>query len=138
MSNALLDTSAQDADDRRADRIKKLPAWAREELKNAERERSVAVRNLQEFLDHQTPSPFFMENYFTEPVTDKFAKVFVQGYAMVCEAHDIRLRVSMEHGSTNNDSIVLQWEDVSRRARDVAMIPLSYHQVRLVAKENMR
>lgn len=125
-----------------AEKLAKLPAWAQEHIKTLQRERDVAVRELTEFLDNQKPSRVFTEHYIAPCIGElrpSQERVYVHpDYAVVMEAHDIRVRLTNEHGSTNNESICLQWEDIGRKCRDVALVPLSYNMVRLITKARMR
>lgn len=135
------DTSAQDVIDRRADRIAKLPAWAREEIENLTRERENAVRALAEHIDKQTPSPFYREEMVSDgaqgPGPSRY-RFYVQGHDMLCEAHGIKLRICTAYGSTNENSITLQWEGAARDSSEVGFIPHSYQMARLVARSKMR
>jgi len=123
-------------------KIAGLPAWAQEHIKTLSRERDIAVRELTEFLDKQTPSKVFTEHYLAPCIGElrpAQERVYVHpDYAVVMEAHDIRVRITNEHGNTNNESIIVQWEDIGRKCRDVALVPVSYNMVRLVSKERMR
>src|SRR5207248_4299618 len=101
------------------------------------------VRALNEYLDKQTPSAIFTEEMHTMQVGELLPggtvqRSYVQNEHIVIEAHGVRLRVSTKYGSTNDDSIVLQWEDTDRLGKEVAFIPLSFQQARLIAKDKMR
>jgi hypothetical protein len=126
-----------------AERIAKLPAWAREKIETLERERSIAVRDLTAFLDKQTPSDIYVEEYRVGQSVGELRptseKIYVQGHHVTINAHGVELRVSTKYGSTNDDSIVLQWAVAGLAfSGEVAMVPLSFQQVRLLAKEKMR
>jgi hypothetical protein len=45
------------------EQIKKLPAWARDYIKDLDRERFLAVRSLNTFLDSKTPSSVYTQSY---------------------------------------------------------------------------
>jgi hypothetical protein len=122
-------------------RIAKLPAWAQEKLKTSERERSYAMERLAEFLDHQTPSKIFVERMLgtcTGELRPCVDKVYIQGESITFEHAGVRLRVSIYDNNTGRDCIHLQWEDVNRLCREVAMVPLSLQYVKLISKETMR
>lgn len=123
-------------------KIAGLPQWAQEHIRTLQRERDSSVRNLTEWLDNQKPGRVFTEHYLGPCIGElrpANERVYIHpDYAVVMEAHNVRVRLNCEHGSSNNESIVIQWEDVGRKCRDVAMIPLSYHMVRLISKEKMR
>ncbi len=40
----------------------KLPKWAQEYIQNIERERDLSIRSLNEFVDNQTPTKFWVED----------------------------------------------------------------------------
>jgi hypothetical protein len=123
------------------EKIAKLPAWAREHIETLTRERAVAVREMTEFLDHQTKSSIFVETNgpkSTGELRPFLERVYIQSDQITIEAHGVELRVMTKYGSTNDDSIVLQWGTPDCGIADVAFIPLSYQQARLITKKNMR
>jgi hypothetical protein len=127
-----------------AEKIAKLPVWAQEHIKTLDRERTLAVRALSEYLDDQTPSAIFTEDMHAHSVGEltlpggHVQRKYVNADKIIIEAHGVRLDVMTKYGNTNNESIVLQWSTPNRMVSEVAMIPLSYQQVRLIAKGKMR
>lgn len=118
------------------EQLAKLPRWAQEHIHNLERRMDVAERTLMEFKDNQTPSGIFYKEYccIGEGSPETLTR-FVQAESITVQAHGVRVHASI------NDSwkaIVLQWEETNTINRDVAFIPSSYQQARLVNKIHMR
>lgn len=117
--------------------IKKLPKWAQEHIKNISRERDVAIRALNEFVDNQTPSSIFYDEWVCtgEEVGPSTKKKYIQYYKMSFEHAGVFLDVNLH----SDDCIDLKWSVSGElNCREVAMIPTSFQNVRLVSKENMR
>jgi hypothetical protein len=119
------------------DKIAKLPLWARDHITKIEREREVAVQALNEYCDTQTPAPFYCDEYEStgedrEPTSKRR---YFQGHRITVEWLGVRLGVLLRKDN-NGTGIDLHWEDVHSQA-DVALIPRSYQQVYLVAREHM-
>ncbi len=121
--------------------IKKLPVWAQKYIERLESEREIALRKLNEVLDTTTPSAFYIdelectgEGKGSEPTVKR---QYIQAYKISCAAHGIELDVSI-FASNDKKAIKLSWGSTVRGMADVAMVPMSFNQVELVAKENMR
>lgn len=113
-------------------RIAKLPKWAQDYIKDLEGQRSVAVRALNDFTDHSSPSPIFIED---DPRTGEepgpsFKRVYLQTHRVFFEYAGIELCVTPW-----DNEIRLDWNGHNMRA--VAFVPYSYQSARLVSKENM-
>ncbi len=122
------------------ERLAKLPAWVIEHIADLERARESAVHVLKGFTNAQAKSDFFVDEYASDKVTGgpSTYRRYIQTTQMVVEAHGVRLRISTKYGSTNDNSITLQWEDVNRRADEIAAVPFSFQMIRLIAKDKMR
>jgi len=116
--------------------IQKLPKWAQGKINNLVRERDEASSKLTRFLDLQTPSEIYSEELLTAGLNNdgkelSFAKRYVQGHHLTIEHDGVKLDILLREGC-----IDLSWQG-KYHSQDVAMIPCSYQQVYLVAKENM-
>jgi hypothetical protein len=112
----------------------KLPKWAQEAFRDLERQRDAAVRALNEFTDSETPSPVYYEDAVCtgEQTGPSFKRHNVQTHCVVFEHTGVKMRVLLR-----DDHIDVSWETNDRRNGEVAMIPKSYQQVKLVAREKM-
>ncbi len=116
-------------------RIEKLPKWAQDHIADIQRQRDVSVRELNEYIDKQTPSPFFVDEMVCtgEETGPTVKRNYIQ-----------TRRVSVEHAGVSLDVYIrdevieLTWGDGEYRNGDVAMIPVSRQQVHLKSQENMR
>ena len=120
------------------ERIAKLPKWAREYIEKLERERDIAVRDLRQSLDTQTPSPFFVEDRVSggKVGTWDYKCRYVQTHKITVEYKGIHLEV---YAKLDENGIDLQWGSPDEGPHhDIALIPASHQSARLVSKENMR
>lgn len=120
------------------DQIAKLPKWARDHIDNLVRQRTVAVRSLNDFCDASTPSPFKInESVCTGEERGPSNKTsYVQAHTIVVEWKGVELTVSA-HDYGNGSGIKLSWSTIGHTMREVAFVPESYQSARLVAKEFM-
>ena len=118
------------------ERIKKLPRWAQEIIEDLDRERTVAIRALNEYCESQDPSPFYIDEWEstgeTRGPTTKTR--YIQTRRIEVDHAGVHLSVSI----SNDNDLILQWSDQNRRVGEVAFIPESYQRARLVSKDNMR
>jgi hypothetical protein len=118
------------------EQIAKLPKWAQERLADVERRTRVAEEKLKEYLDAQTPSEFYVEEYVsTGEGSDKYAQRYIQTYKMAVETGGVKLTILLRQ---DEKGIELQWNSTSRLMQEVAMVPLSFNKVKIVAKEFLR
>jgi hypothetical protein len=120
-------------------RIEKLPAWAREHIKDLQRQRDLAVRSLNEYCDTQTPSPFFTSDMEStgEQKGPTIRKRYIQAYKIIVEHEGVSLKVMVRPGDSKK--IELQWGVAEGRiTEDIAFVPCSFQAADLIAKENMR
>lgn len=120
------------------EQLAKLPKWARESLTSLQRERDIAVRSLNEYVDNQTKSAFYIEHMecLGEQVGPSLKVQYVQTRAICCRHKGIELRITAFDTSQSKDSIRLQWY-ADNRSDEVAMIPESFQACRLVARSHM-
>jgi hypothetical protein len=114
--------------------ITKLPKWAQEHIKGIARQRDAAVRALNEYVDNQTPSPIFVDDYVCtgEGRGSSSKRRYVQGNNLTIEHQGVRLYITLR-----DRQIDLQWGN-GVGIGEVALIPSSFQIARLVSKENMR
>ena len=118
------------------EQIAKLPKWAQERMADLERRTRVAETALKEFNDAQTPSEFYVEEYVsTGEGSDKHVQRFIQTYKMAVERDGVKLTVLLRQ---DEKGIELQWNSTSRLMSEVAMVPLSFNKVKVLAKDFMR
>lgn len=119
-------------------KIEKLPVWAKEYIRNLERQRGVAINTLNDSLNDQEVSAFYYEPLVCtgEDQGPTLKRVYVQTCSLMCQFDGVELRISAHH-SNNEVGIGLQWSSVENRSIDIAFIPKSYQTARLVAKEDM-
>lgn len=115
--------------------VTKLPKWAQEYIATIKRERDTAVRSLNEWVDAQTPQPFFVDEMecLGEQRGPSIKRRYFEGTRVVAAWQGIRLDVTLA-----DDGIRLQWADTDRDSREVGLVPTAFQYVRLVSKENMR
>ena len=118
------------------EQIAKLPKWAQERMEDLERRTRVAERALKENLDAQTPSEFYVEEYLsTGEGSDKHVRRYIQTYKMAVEHDGVKLTILLRQDEKGID---LQWNSTNRLMNEVALVPLSFNKVKIVAKEFMR
>ena len=113
--------------------ITKLPKWAQQYIKGILLERKTAIRALNEYVDSQTPSAFYIDEMEStgEEQGPSVKRRYIQGQRMQITHAGITVDIILR-----DTTIDLQWDEENRHG-DVAMIPSSYMAMRLVAKKNM-
>lgn len=114
--------------------ISKLPKWARDHIEDLQRDRDIAVRALNAYVDQQTKSPIFIDEMecIGEKCGPSLKRRYVQANGINIEAHGVHLHVLIRE-----DHLDLQWSSSGSRRSDIAMIPTSNQKVRLVSHSNM-
>lgn len=123
------------------EQMAKLPKWAQDHIKTLERERETAVAALLRHTDEQTPSPISIPTMECIGVTQgpsQLVRYIQPGLGTEFSWEGVKLRVSLADGRSRDKGITLQWESERRGLEHVCMLPLSFQQVQLIAKENMR
>lgn len=121
------------------DQIAKLPAWAREHIKEISRQREMAIRTLNEFMDNDKPSPFFFEDNpctgeNTGPSTKRH---YIQAHTINVNWRGVQLRIDANDYGNSGHGIRLQWSG-KHNAGEAALIPISFQYARIVSKDDMR
>jgi hypothetical protein len=109
----------------------RLPVYAREAIESLIRQRDTAVEKSRQLADTQTPSNIWVEDYGAEKGHER---EYVQGDSVVFAFANVCLRVA-----AYRDNIELSWSegDAPFGTGEVAFIPTSHQQARLVACEKM-
>lgn len=112
----------------------KLPKWAQDHIKTLERERDVAVRSLNEYVDGQTESAIYYDDLIStgEERGPSNKRVYIQTHSIEVEHNGVHLSLLLR------DNIELRCEDLNRAMNFVAFVPTSFNGMSLVSKENMR
>ena len=117
--------------------LAKLPKWALEKIEDLTRERKEAVRELNEYLDSQTPSSFYTDEFaclgLTEKGTPNSQRRFFQTDRIEADHKGVHLSVYL-----GVDGIEISWGAGAKHGRDVAFIPRSYQHAWLISKDSMR
>lgn len=114
--------------------IEKLPKWAQEHIEKLSRERDVAIRALNQYVDNQTPSEFYIDEMECtgeeQGATTK--KRYIQTYRMNVKHKDVHLSIMLR-----DSQIELQWGSDKFVREEVAFIPQSHMSAKLVNKKHM-
>lgn len=116
--------------------ISKLPKWAQEKIKTLERERENAIRQLNDYLDSQTKSPFYITDLVSTGEAERgpsYKTTYIQTNKMTIFHAGVLLDILLREGQ-----IDLSWGGDHSRLHEIAFIPSSHQSARLVSKENMR
>lgn len=122
--------------------ISKLPKWAQSEIEKLSRQRDEAVKALNRFLDQQTPSGVAFDQMpgTGEEAGPSFKTGFIQTdrVAFNHAGVDLTVFLTRKNDGQREYGIELSWHSNTSVLSHVALIPKSYQQAMLVAKENMR
>lgn len=115
--------------------ITKLPKWAQEHIKDIQRQRDIAVRQLNKFCDNQTESRIFVDD---APCTGegkgpKRKRHYIQSDKVAIMHKGVQLEIICREHYIN-----IHWGPPGYGMDEIAFIPDSYQSARLVSKENMR
>ena len=115
------------------ERLERLPVYAREYIDALKRDLKNAEEKARRLSDSQTETNIWVEDYGSKP--DQ-SREFVQGDGTVCTHKDVCLAVRL-YGERG---IELSWSDGNTPygCGDVAFIPTSHQQARLVHQNQMR
>lgn len=123
------------------EKIAKLPRWAQDHIRDIQRHRMVAVRALNEYIDSQTPSAMYVNEYECtgEEQRGSFKRRYVQGRTLTIDHSGVRLAIILRDESAGDRPCIdLQWHDAERDSAHVALIPSSFQKASLMSKGNMR
>lgn len=116
--------------------IEKLPKWAQEYIERLQRQRDEAVDELKNYLDDQTPCPF----YHTDSLLDGAYKIrYLNGVRRLeVEYAGVYLQIALIDDDGRFDGIQLSWGDGKFTGGEVAFIPESFQMAKLVNPKHMR
>lgn len=118
------------------EQIAKLPKWAQEHIQSLDRRMATAERALNEHLDSQTPSEFFIEDFLcVGGGSPQFVKKYIQAHKVCVERDGVKLTILLRQDEKGLD---LQWHSTNRLMNEVALVPISFNKVKIVSKECMR
>lgn len=112
------------------EQIEKLPRWAQQFIKYLEMEREHAIRELNEYCDSTTPSPYYTDNYVStgEKTGPSVKTRFIQAHRLMVDFEGVTLQIIPREGS----GIELQWYQTGGSTLDdVIMQPRSYQAISL-------
>lgn len=112
-----------------------LPKWAQELIAQLKNRAAHARHALNKFQDEQTPSPIFIEDYVCtdEKKGPTLKRKYLQSHKIQIKYEGVWLEIILRDGY-----IDVHWGDPDGLPNDVAMIPYSYQQIKLVSRDNMR
>lgn len=122
------------------EQLNKLPKWAQEEFRNLQRERDLAVRQMNAITNQQTESPIYCDDYVCsgEQQGPTCKRRFFQGKRVTINWEGVKLEIYCSDGTgQRHRGIQLSWCQADMHG-DVALIPEGYMQARLIRKEYMR
>jgi hypothetical protein len=123
-------------DDNLAEKIERLPVWAKALIKDLRRERYVAVRQLNKYCDQQTVSRIYFDDYVStgEVQGPSLKRGYVQSNKITIEHAGVLLNVYAHE----EKKIRIQWSQPGNAIGDISFSPCSYQTAYLIAKDNMR
>lgn len=116
-------------------RIKKLPAWAQEIIEDLTRQRETAVNALNQYIDGQTPSSFYIDELeCTGEERGPSKKThYIRTRKMEVEHAGVHLSILLRDGKVD-----LQWSGIEKTSEQIAFVPRSFQSADLIAKEFMQ
>ncbi len=119
--------------------IQKLPKWAQEYIADLVRERDSAQSMLKRMADDQTPSPIYIDDWYSVPSVKRFVqspanRVTIEHAGVHCEIY-----LASEKDGQRLHGIEINYSDTDHRLHcEVAVIPRGIGNIQLVSKENLR
>lgn len=110
------------------EKINKLPKWAQEYIEKLERERNIAIQELDEYLNSQKESPFYVREF----ELGRFFNRYIQTHRMDVQHGDVHLSILLRE-----NHIDLSWSNDESGSNEVAFIPTSFQAAKLVSKKNL-
>jgi len=123
--------------------IARLPKWVQEHIADIQRQRDVAVRELNRWVDAQTPSPVRVLEmvYLGEGAGPSIKTRFVQTRTIEVLWKNVYLKVYLaESSAQRQDSIELQWGqgEEMHGSGMAALVPMSFQSALIISPKNMR
>ncbi len=118
------------------EQIARLPKWAQEYIEDLDRRTVIAERALKNYTDNQTPSKFYFDDFLCiGEGTPQLSRKYVQTRKITVEHEGIIVDVLLR---VDEAGIDISWHSSERLMKEVAMIPISFQQVKLVSRDKMR
>ena len=118
------------------EQIKKLPVWAQEHIKDLDRRMVLAERALNEYNDSQTPSEFYYEDYVcVGGGSPKYFRRYLQTNKVTIVHEGVQVDVLVRE---HEPEIEIGWSDPNRLVREVAMVPKSFQQIKIIHPSKIR
>jgi hypothetical protein len=118
------------------EQIEKLPRWAQEHIKDLDRRMVVAERAVAEYKDSQTPSEFYYEDHLCiGGGSPQLIRRYIQTNRMTIEHAGVQVDVLVREG---DPEIEIGWSDPTRMCREVAMVPKSFQQIKIIHPKHIR
>jgi hypothetical protein len=123
--------------------IARLPKWVQEHIADIQRQRDVAVRELNRWVDAQTPSPVRVLEMVClgEGAGPSIKTRFVQTRTIEVLWKNVYLKVYLaESSAQRQDSIELQWGqgEEMHGSGMAALVPTSFQSALIISPKNMR
>jgi hypothetical protein len=118
------------------EQIAKLPKWAQEYTHDLERRVETSERVLKDYKDSQTPSEFYYDDYHcVGQGSPQFIRRFIQTNQMTVTRDGVQLTILLRQ---DDPGIQLSFCSVNRLVSQVAMVPTSFNQIRILSKDKLR
>jgi hypothetical protein len=122
------------------EQIAKLPKWAQEHIKDLSRELDAANATLARMADEQTPSPFYVDAWYSTPRVKRFIQSPTNHLTIEHAGVHLEIFLAPERDGQRLYGIELQYSAIDRTIghSTVALMPRGIGTIQLVTKENMR
>jgi len=110
------------------EQFNKLPKYAQEHIEELQRDRDLAIKKLNDFLDSQTPSPIYVDDMIAFSGGPKQIRQYVHGQRVFFEKDGVTLEVSLFDDYRN---IEMRYYQTKRLTGSVALTPVSHQHLRL-------
>jgi len=118
------------------EQLSNLPKWAQEHIKDLDRRVVCAERTLNEFNDNQTPSEFYYDDYVSVGGgSPQYFRRYIQTNKVTVEHSGVQVDILVRGGE---DDIEIGWSDPTRMCREVAMVPKSFQQIKIIHPSKIR
>lgn len=77
------------------EKVSKLPSWAQDYIKNLEREHALAVKELKDSLDHQSPSKFYAPDILCISEEGEKGTQYIRKFLQVNTVHCVNAGVEV-------------------------------------------
>jgi hypothetical protein len=117
-------------------KLAKLPVWAQEYIRDLQRQRDIAVRELNEWRDQQTPSPFYIDEMVStgEQQGPSIKRRYIQAHRITCESSGVALDIFAAVSVFENQrNIQLRWQGTE----PIGLFPQASNCLFFVAKRHM-